>query len=124
VVQADAVVGGLEWFRASSWDAEIVERFEAQLRRAQASNRAQYIRVQASHLLESSNASTRETGRALLRRVIDDHPDDDIQTNCAREQLGDSLAREGQLPEAESALRHLHGATRRVVATGADNGRA
>jgi hypothetical protein len=92
-----------DWFRSSSWDADIAERFEARNRRARASNRAQYVRIQASHLLESPDASTREAGRTLLRKVIDDHPDDDLQTKFAAEQLGDSLAREGRLGEAESA---------------------
>jgi hypothetical protein len=94
-----------DWFRSSSWDADIAERFEARLRRARAANRAQYVRIQASHLLESPDASTREAGRALLRRVINDHPDDELETKFACEQLGDSLAREGRLDEAEGALR-------------------
>jgi hypothetical protein len=55
--------------------------------------------------LESPDALTREIGRALLRRVIEDYPDDDLETKCAWEQLGDSLAREGRLNDAENALR-------------------
>ena len=98
-------MGDPEWFRASRWDAGTAERFEALLRRARASNRAQYIRIQASHLVESPDAVTREIGRALLRRVIDDYPDDDFETKCAWEQLGDSLATEGRLDDAENALR-------------------
>jgi hypothetical protein len=49
------------------------------------------------------DAATRESGRGLLRRVIDEYPDH-IEAKSAWEQLGDSLARDGKLDEAEHAL--------------------
>jgi hypothetical protein len=92
-----------DWFRSSGWDPSTAAAFEQRLRRARPYNRAQYIRIQATHLLPSMDAATRESGRGLLRRVIDEYPDH-IEAKSAWEQLGDSLAREGKLDEAEHAL--------------------
>jgi len=93
-----------EWYRSSTWDSEIEANFEARLRRARPDGRAQYIGIQAGHLLDSPDPSVREMGRILLRRVIEEYPDD-IEAKSATESLGHSLAREGRLDEAERALR-------------------
>jgi hypothetical protein len=92
-----------DWFRSPSWDPPTAADFERRLRRARPHNRAQYTRVQATYLLQAVDAVTREAGRDLLRRVIDEYPDS-IEAKAAWEQLGDSLARDGRLDEAEHAL--------------------
>lgn len=63
-----------EWYRSSTWDSEIEANFEARLRRARPDGRAQYIGIQAVHLLDSPDPSVREMGRGLLRRVIEEYP--------------------------------------------------
>jgi hypothetical protein len=93
-----------DWFRSPTWDAQIAANFEARLGRAHKERRAQYLRIQASHLLESPDPAVREMGRTLLRRVVAEYPDD-FEVKFATEQLGDSLAKEGRLEEAEHVLR-------------------
>jgi hypothetical protein len=94
-----------DWFRASTWDAQIAESFEQRLRRARPAGRAQYLRIQATHLLVSPDVGARQAGRDLLRRVIAEHPTE-IEAKTATEQLGASLADDGRLEQAEEALRH------------------
>jgi hypothetical protein len=93
-----------KWFRSPAWDAQIAAAFEQRLRRARRYNHAQYIRIQATHLLSSPDPRVREAGRGLLRRVITTFPDGS-EARTAMEQLGGSLADEGRLGEAEQALR-------------------
>lgn len=93
-----------DWFRSETWSSEIAAEFERRLGRARAFNRPQYLRIQATHLLESSSATNREVGRDLLRRVTAGYADD-LQTKMATEQLGVSLANDGRFGEAERALR-------------------
>jgi hypothetical protein len=102
--RAVAIAGRHDWYRSLAWDAEIEAGFEERLRRARPASRAQYIRIQATYLLESPDLGVRETGRGLLQRVIAEYPDD-IQAKTAMEQLGGSLAGDARLAEAEQALR-------------------
>jgi hypothetical protein len=93
-----------DWFRSPTWDERIEAGFERRLSRARPRSRSQYIRLQATHLLDSSDSRIREAGRSLLRRVVAEYPDD-FQAKTAMEQLGASLAEDGQTAEAELALR-------------------
>lgn len=95
---------GRDWYRSTSWDPTVAKAFEARMSRARNGNRPQYLRIQATHLIESPDPGVREAGRALLLRVTTDYPASGEATT-AMEQLGDSLAHEGQFDEAEHALR-------------------
>lgn len=99
-----ATAGRHNWYRSPAWDAQIEAGFDERLRRARPANRPQYIRIQATYLLESPDPGIREAGRGLLRRVIAEYPAD-VQAKSAMEQLGSSLADDGRLGEAEQALR-------------------
>ena len=96
-----------DWFRSSSWDPEIAAAFEARLKRSRtAFHRAQYLRIQASHLVSQDDPALRETGRQLLRRVVDEYgATEEFEALRAREQLGFSLAAENRDEEAEELLR-------------------
>ena len=87
-----------------SWNADIASAFEARLARARLTNRPQYLRIQATHLLESVNANNRIVGRQLLRRVITEFPEN-FQVKSAWEQLGRSLAEESRLDDSVEAFR-------------------
>jgi hypothetical protein len=102
--RAVAIAGRHDWYRSLAWDAQIEAGFEERLRRARPASRSQYIRIQATHLLESPDLGVRETGRGLLQRVIAEYPDD-IQAKTAMEQLGSSLADDARLGAAEQTLR-------------------
>jgi len=93
-----------DWFRSPAWDAEEEERFEARLRRARRSNQAQYLRIKGLALTAEGD-SHREVGRALLGRVIHDHPDSPGEVAGAHFALGESFAEEGRFAESETELR-------------------
>ena len=95
-----------EWFRNETWDAAIAAEFEARLRRARSYSRAQYVAIQATHLLSSPDFRTREVARGLLCRVIDEYGDE-LTSKLAWEQLGESLVREGDVTGGEEALRRV-----------------
>lgn len=64
-----------DWFRAPTWTTEARDTFEQRLRRARASNRPQYLRVQAVTLSESADAHDRQAAIVLLHRLLDQYPD-------------------------------------------------
>jgi hypothetical protein len=98
-------VSGRDWFRSSVWNEQVAAAFEERLRRARQSSRAQYLRIQATHLLESTDSATREAGHRLLHRVVSEYPDDEIEVKGAWEQLAASLMQDGRIEEAEHAFR-------------------
>lgn len=87
------------------WDDAVSADFELRLKRARPAKHAEYLRIQATHLVDSPDPSTRGAGRAMLERVIRDYPYN-FEAKFACEQLGTSLAGEGRLTEAEKAYRH------------------
>lgn len=94
-----------EWFRATEWDDAVAAEFERRLKLARPAQHAEYLRIQASQLIASPDASTRQAGRVMLERVIREFPYH-YEAKFACEQLGTSFAEEGWLPEAEKAYRH------------------
>ena len=96
-----------DWFRSSSWNDQIAAEFERRLRAgAVERSRAQYIRIQGSHLISQPSPELRSVGRELLSRVVAEYgEDDDIHAKFAVEQLAGSLAEEGRLEEAEAMYR-------------------
>jgi hypothetical protein len=97
-----------DWFRSSTWNDEIAAEFERRLGRARSTSRAQYIRIQGSHLIAQHDPEVRAVGRGLLSRVIAEYgADDDMHAKFAVEQLAGSLAEEGRLDEAEAMYRRV-----------------
>ena len=94
-----------EWFRASAWDDVVAAEFELRLKRARPAQHPEFLRLQATELIASEDASTREAGRAMLERIIREFPYN-YESKFACEQLGTSLAGEGRLAESEKAYRH------------------
>jgi tetratricopeptide (TPR) repeat protein len=61
-------------------------------------------------MTQSRNGKERRAGRELLRRVIEEYPDDALQATMAHEQLARSLAKAGELEHAaEQFERALEG---------------
>lgn len=97
-----------DWFRSSTWNDEIAAEFERRLARARATSRAQYIRIQGSHLISQTSPELRAIGRELLARVVAEYGgEDDVHAKFATEQLAGSLAEEGRLDEAEAMYRRV-----------------
>jgi hypothetical protein len=97
-----------DWFRSSIWGDEIADEFERRLGRARSTSRAQYIRIQGTHLIAQPDPELRDIGRQLLKRVIDEYGDgDDMDAKFAVEQLAGSLRDEGRIAEAEEMYRRV-----------------
>jgi tetratricopeptide (TPR) repeat protein len=94
-----------EWYRSSDWAAADQEHFEEKLRRARPRSRAQYIRLKGLALAGSKRRSERRAAPTLLRRVIREHADDDLQAAMAWADLGRFYAEEGENELASDALR-------------------
>src|SRR5690606_11860287 len=59
-----------DWYRNSTWDSSIETDFEARLKRSnRAYHKAQYLRIQASYLLESSDINVQLVGVKLINMI-------------------------------------------------------
>lgn len=97
-----------EWYRCEVWDDEAAEFFVKKLARARVGSRPQYLKIQGITLATAKSRKDREVGRSLLRRVLDEYPDD-FHAKHAAESLGSAYALDGLLAEAESAMRQAIG---------------
>lgn len=96
-----------DWYRSSTWNESVATAFETKLRRARAASRPQYVRIQGVHLVAQSDAATRQAGRELLQRVIDDYGEDQLQSVWAAENLADALTADDHDEDAEALTRDL-----------------
>jgi hypothetical protein len=108
-------VGRDEWFRGTAWDIRTRELFDEKLIRARKHNRSQYLRIKGLELTRSNQKDVRRAGRDLLRRVLDEHPDDRLQVTLAHSDLADSLAKDGVYAEAATHYRAAMEASDRVI---------
>ncbi|MBS1509064.1 MAG: hypothetical protein JSS79_20670 [Bacteroidetes bacterium] len=101
-------MGQVEWYRNTTWDKDTSELFETKLKRARGPfNKAQYLRIQASYLLDSANSEFQNVGLQLMRRLIEEFPTEDFSTIFGKEQLGDYFYKTGQFEEAEHFYRQV-----------------
>jgi tetratricopeptide (TPR) repeat protein len=106
-----------DWYRNTKWNDQVESEFEARLKRSRGnSNKAQYLRIQASYLLDSQKPENQKKGIQLMERVIDDYPEETFSTIHGHEQLGDYYLKNGNFKEAERHFRivtdHYHSNTR------------
>jgi len=95
-----------EWFRNTTWDSNIETDFEARLKRSRgAYHKAQYLRIQASYLIGSSDNEFQQVGIRLMERVIKDYPTETFSTIFGHEQLGDYYFKLGDFDKAEKYFR-------------------
>lgn len=59
-----------QWFRNTSWNPEIETQFFNRLNRSRRYNKGQYLRIQATELLFSSDNSVHEKGIELMNVLI------------------------------------------------------
>jgi tetratricopeptide (TPR) repeat protein len=77
-----------EWYRCESWTKAEEEHFFAKLARARKDGRAQYLRIQAHHLVESRNVRLLEAAESLLNKILTDFPDNRVEKSMTLSQLG------------------------------------
>ena len=94
-------MGQDDWYRNTTWDNETNDLFELKLKRSRgAYQKAQYLRIQASYLLDSANFQ--DVGVRLMERLIQDFPTEDFSTTFGKEQLGDFYFKKGDFDKAKT----------------------
>jgi len=86
-----------DWFRRSTWSDNDRDEFEARLRRARSTGRAQYLRIQAVHLADAGRDDLLPPALELLRRLLAEYPEsgevaaaEHLRAKC-HERMGDTL---------------------------------
>jgi tetratricopeptide (TPR) repeat protein len=101
-------MGQDDWYRNTTWDKETSELFETKLKRSRgAYHKAQYLRIQASYLLGSTDKELQTVGLELMERLIKEFPSEDFSTVFGKEQLGDYFFGNGDYKKAESYYRQV-----------------
>ncbi len=101
-------MGKDDWYRNTTWDRETSELFETKLKRSRgAYHKAQYLRIQASYLLGSTDKKLQTVGFELMERLIKDFPSEDFSTVFGKEQLGDYFFTNGDYESAENYYRQV-----------------
>ena len=98
-----------EWYRRSTWSDEDAKEFENKLMRTNTKNRAQYLRIQAYHLVE---ASLQVPSLQLLDRLLIEYPDDH-QIAQAQYQRAEIFLQLNRIEEAIAAYRQAMDAQRK-----------
>jgi tetratricopeptide (TPR) repeat protein len=101
----------LDWYRRTEWSPEVERDFFARLKRSRRHNRAQYLRVQAVHLIDAGGADRFRKALELLERLIREY---DAPTELAQAQAlrGSALIGLGDTQGAIEALRSSFAAQR------------
>src|SRR5206468_1513341 len=95
-----------DWFRNTTWNDQIENGFEARLQRSRgAFHKAQYLRIQASYLLDNPDKKVHAAGVRLMKRLIRDFPTEEFSTVFGHEQLGDYYLKDNDFEKAESHFR-------------------
>ncbi|WP_010522064.1 hypothetical protein [Aquimarina agarivorans] len=70
-----------DWYRNTEWNDQIESEFEARLKRSRGNfNKAQYLRIQASYLLNSQETENQKKEIQLMKKVIDGYPEETFST--------------------------------------------
>lgn len=77
-----------DWYRCEFWTKAEEQLFFAKLSRARKDMRAQYLRIQAVHLVESGDLRLLEVAESLLNMILTDYPDDRLERSPALTMLG------------------------------------
>lgn len=97
-----------DWYRGAAWDEGTREHFESRLARAR-SGRAEYLLIKGAALSASDDPGIREAGRVLMKRSLEDHPDEVVTVISVHHALARAYARDGMYSEAseqyEAALK-------------------
>jgi hypothetical protein len=95
-----------DWFRNKNWNATIETEFEARLKRSRgAFHKAQYLRIQASYLLNNPDRNIQQVGLLLMNRMISSFPNEEFSITLGHEQLGDYYFKTGDFNKAEHLFR-------------------
>ena len=91
-----------DWYRNTDWNDQIESEFESRLKRSRGNyHKAQYLRIQASYLLNSEIKELQEKGVEFMKRVIKNYPEEKFSTIHGNEQLADFYLKNESFDKAE-----------------------
>ncbi|MDC6364022.1 MULTISPECIES: tetratricopeptide repeat protein [Flavobacteriaceae] len=94
----------MDWYDNQDWDEDMKMAFEEKLKRSRGSfNKAQYLRIKGSNLINSEDNSKQKAGINLLERVTEEYSTELFHSYFAHEQLGDYYF---QKKEYQKAIQH------------------
>ena len=97
-----------DWYRNTEWNDQIESEFESRLKRSRGNhNKAQYLRIQASYLLDSKKSKVQEKGIEFMERLINSYPEEEFSTIHGIEQLGDFYLKKKIFDQAEKHFRKV-----------------
>ncbi|WP_411767150.1 hypothetical protein [Winogradskyella sp. A3E31] len=97
-----------DWYRNIEWNDQIESEFESRLKRSRGNyHKAQYLRIQASYLLDSKKSKLQEKGVEYMERLIKDYPEEKFSTIHGIEQLGDFYLKNKSFDKAEKHFRKV-----------------
>jgi tetratricopeptide (TPR) repeat protein len=95
-----------EWYRNTTWNETIAFEFETRLKRARGSDsKAQYLKLQACHLLFAPNAEVQSIGINLLNRLFADYPSETWEVVGGLNALGEYYLKQKNWKQAEHYFR-------------------
>ena len=95
-----------EWYTNRTWNGSIDSKFEKYLKQTRdPANKADYMQLQGSLLLDNDQQQVQEVGVALLSRVIEDFSSVHTSVIVAREKLGDFYLKKSDFISAASSFR-------------------
>ena len=95
-----------DWYRNTTWDSNIETDFEVRLKRSRGKfHKAQYLRIQASYLLDNSDLQVQLVGVRQMERLVSDFPTEEFNIIFGQEQLGDYYLKTGDFDKAEKYFR-------------------
>ena len=89
-----------EWYRRQTWTKSDEEEFFAKLGRARKEGRAQYLKIQAIELTGTKKKELLKIADTLLKRMLNDFPNDYVEKGPALHALGDIGRLNGNFDEA------------------------
>lgn len=103
-----------EWYRKTTWSEGDQSDFFDRLKRSRTvGNKAQYLRIQASHLEAVGSPELLRAAQMLLEKILTDFPDE-LQLASAYSQKASCLAKLGELDDAINCYRLVFDTQRRL----------
>lgn len=77
-----------DWYRRKTWTKADEEEFFTKLRRARKDGRAQYLKIQATELIETKKDILLDTAEMLLNKILTDYPNNRVEKSQTLNSLG------------------------------------
>jgi len=98
-----------EWYTNRTWNGMIDSKFEKYLKHTRnPANKADFMQIQGSLLLNSPQQNVQNVGVSLLTRVIEDYPTEHSSATLAQEKLGCYYLKQHDFKEAERNFRTVN----------------